>query len=122
MGDEFIKKKSKSYRRQAEKVHAEDFNQSGIFTVVPERTSYVFRFKAPGVEPQPGEEIWLADVPGKACVRVLQGTTTIGEVDNAGSAKLRELIGEHEGSGGVLPGVVVSGKDVAGYAKAKVSL
>jgi len=122
MGDEFIKTQSQSYRRQAEKIHAEEFNQRGIFFEVPERTNYVFRFNAPGVEPQPGEQVWLADVPGKQGVRVMLGTTTIGEVDTVGSAKLRTLFADNENCGGILPGVIVQIKDLAGYAKAKVSL
>lgn len=122
MGDDFIKKKSQSFKRQAEKVHAQDFNQGGVFTAAPEKTTYVFRFKAPSVEPQPGDEIWLADVPGKAGVRVMHGTTTIGEVDAVGSDRLRKLIAENESTGGVLPGIVVGAKDIAGFAKAKVRL
>lgn len=122
MGDDFIFEQTQAYRRQAEKVHEQEFNQSGVFTVVPEETSYVFRFKAPNANPQVGDEIWLADLPGKDGVRVLFGTITIGEVDAAGSTKLRKLMGGGDDGGGVLPGVVVSQKDIAGYAKAKVSL
>jgi len=122
MGDEFIKKKTQSYKHQAEKIHAEDFNQTGVFATLPEETTYAFRFKAPGVEPQLGDEVWLADIPGKTGVRVMLGTTTIGEVDPAGSTKLRELMAENSACGGVLPGVVVGAKDISGYAKAKVSL
>lgn len=122
MGDDFIKIKAKSYRRQAEKVHAEEFNRRGVLSLLPDSTSYVVRFKAPGVDVQPGAEILLADVPGKAGVRVMEGTTMIGEVDAAGSSKLRELLAKNKSAGGILPGVVVSTKDVAGYAKAKVSL
>jgi hypothetical protein len=122
MGDEFIKKKTQSYKHQAEKIHAEEFSQTGVFTDLPEETTYAFRFKSPGIEPQLGDEIWLADIPGKTGVRVMLGTTTIGEVDGAGSTKLREIMAENAASGGVLPGVVVGEKDVSGYAKAKVSL
>jgi hypothetical protein len=121
MGDDFIKKKSQSYRRQAEKVYAQEFQQAGVSAAAPERISYVFRFQAPGVEVARGEEIWMADVPGKAGVRVMQGSTTIGEVDAAGSAKFRALIVENKTVGGFVPGTVVGEKDAAGFAKAKVT-
>jgi hypothetical protein len=122
MGDDFIKKKTQNYRRQAEKIHAQEFGQSGVSSGAPERTAYVFRFQCPGVDPMRGEEIWLADVPGKPGVRVMQGTNTIGEVDAAGSTKFRALIAENKTAGGFVPGVIAGEKDVAGYAKAKISL
>ena len=122
MGDDFIKKKTQNYRHQAEKVHAQEFGQAGVSSSAPERISYVFRFQSPGVEPKRGEEIWLADVPGKTGVRVMQGTNTIGEVDAAGSAKFRALVAEDKTSGGFVPGVVAGEKDVAGFAKAKITL
>lgn len=122
MGDDFIQKKTQSYRRQAEKVHAQEFNQLGVSASAPERVSYVVRFQSPGVELARGEAIMLADVPGKTGVRVMQGSNTIGEVDAAGSAKLRALMAANKTSGGFLPGVVVGEKDIAGFAKAKVTL
>lgn len=122
MGDDFIEKKAKSYRRQAEKVHAQEFNQAGVSASAPERVSYVVRFQAPGVELKVGEAITLANVPGKAGIRVMLGSTNIGEVDAAGSTKLRDLMAANKACGGFLPGVVVSEKDIAGFAKAKVTL
>jgi len=121
MGDEFIKTKSKSYKRRAEKLHAEEFGQRGISAGAPEKTTYVVRFTAPSVTPSPGDAIWLADIPGKAGVRVMHETTVIGEVDGPGSTKLRAVMAANPACSGMLPGVVAHAKDVSGYAKAKIN-
>ena len=122
MGDDFINSLTTSFRRKAEKIHDQEFNQCGIFTVIPEETCYVVRFRAPNATPKLNDEVWLADIPGKDGIRVLHNLTPIGEVDAAGSIRLRKLLADKAACGGVLPGVIVSEKDIAGYSKAKVSL
>lgn len=122
MGDDFINNRNTTYKRQNEKVHAEEYKQLGISLLADEKTSYVFRFRSPGVELEIGEEICLADVPEKERVRVMQGAVMIGELDAAGSAKLRELFAEHECLGGFVTASVTAKKDISGYAKAKLAL
>jgi len=121
MGDDFINNRKKSYKRQHDKAHAEEYKQSSLSMMADEQVSHSYRFQSPSINPEVGTEVILVDVPGKDKIRVMQGTIPIGEVDLQGSEKLREIFSENESLGGFLPAQVSAEKDLLGYAKVKIT-
>jgi len=122
MGDEFIQKKNQSFKHQAEKIHAEEFESVSVFSRNPEEAHRLVRFRCPSGDPLPGEVVYFADVPGKDKVRVMLGTVLLGDTDAAGSAEVRAILAKHPELHGILPGKVATAKDLAGYCKAQLGV
>lgn len=120
MGDDFIHKTSDRFKHRSEKIHAEEFGGITLFSVNPSEEVTLFRFKAPDSSPDAGWKIIFADLPGADLIRVIHGTTAIGEVDAKGSKEMRALMAANPSCNGYMPGIVTASKDIAGYAKAKI--
>lgn len=121
MGDDFIQKKNQSFKHQAERLHAEEFGSVSLFDAAPEEARRLLRFRCPEENPVIGEFVAFVDVPGKERVRVMLDTTMIGEADAASTHEVRSILAAHPNLHGVLPGRVVSEKDIAGFCKAETA-
>ncbi len=120
MGDNYIAEKAKGFQHKAEKEHAEKFSSPGLFAAIEDISQRVVRFVAGGPVLPHGTKVRFLE-EHRDLITVLQRTSRIGEVDQAGTAELRALFSSHPELGGAVPAKVINGPDWSGAYDAVVS-
>lgn len=119
MGYRFIQAISRRFKNRADMAHATEYGGARLAFVQTAQNDTTYRFKCPDADLPRGERIAFADI-GQEYVRVIQDHCLVGEVDGVGSAELRKFFSRHSVCNNVIPAIVTSPKNLAGFARGKI--